>query len=415
MADNQNQQRDPDVVVYSAFGGVRNDISEERFSPGDLASAINCNIDKSGRLSRRAGYTKIRMGDTHSLWANKAESVCLFAQDGYMKLLNTDYTVSNITVLEDCNSAISYAEINDNIYITNGVDIGIYQAGIYRTWGLGVPELPGVALTGGGMPPGIYQFALTYIRRDGQESGASLAGVVVAQTNTGLVFDMPVSADGDVDKKRLYISTPNGDELYLAFECANSLRAANYNGDVLALDLPLDTQHLGPPPVGQIAAYYRGRMFVAVGEVLYASEPFAYELFDYRNCMQLDGRITMLAVIEDKEGLGATPQNSGFFVGTDRSCGLILGGQPEDFQYVPRTNYGAIAGAMSFVDGSVFGDNSIGARLVPMWLTTQGICVGKPNMEIQNITRSKYNFDYAGRGSALFISGSNRIIFNFNG
>lgn len=411
MADNQTQQRDQDVVVYSAFSGLRNDVTPERFGITDLALATNCDLDKSGRLARRAGFTQKMSGAVHSLWSDDAQSTCLFVQGAHLNQLHPDYSASAIMALGGIGARMSYCKTNDSVYFSNSVDTGILQNGATRTWGITVPPLPGVALTVGSMPAGTYQFAMTYLREDGQESGAPLAGVIQVPDGGGLIFTLPQSADLGVVRSVIYLSTPNGEELYVALMTADVMDA--YTGDTSELNLPLATQFLQPPPAGQLIGYYRGRMFVAVDDTLYPSEPFSYELFDYRNYIQFDGRITLLAVMEDKERSGDA-QHSGLFVGTDKSCGVMVGAAPEDFQYVPKTAYGAILGALDYVDGSVFGDNSLGARPLPMWLTTQGICIGKPDMEIQNLTRTKYGFTAAGQGAALFQPGPNRFIVTSN-
>lgn len=413
MADNQTPERDQDVVLYSTFAGLRNDVSPERFGNADLSIASNCDLDKSGRLSRRAGFTKQATGAIHSLWADDAQSMCLFASGNQLKQLAADYSSTPLRPLAGAGARISYAKVNDQVYFSNGVDTGIIQNGAARTWGIAVPPLPEPTITVGGMPAGDYQFTMTYVRVDGQESGAPLAGIITVPEGGGLELALPVSTDPAVAGKRIYLSTPNGDDRYLALTVENTATSALYNGDTTELNLPIETQFFQPAPAGQLVAYYRGRMFVAVGDTLYPSEPYAYELFDYRNFIPMNGRITLLATMEDKERSGDA-QHSGFFVGTDRSCGIIVGTGPDDFQYVPKTEYGAILGAIDYVDGSVFGDNSMGARSLPMWLTTQGICIGKPDLEIQNLTRTKYGFTAAGQGAALFMPGPNRFIATSN-
>lgn len=413
MADNQAQQRSQDVVVYSAFSGLRNDVTAERLSASDLAVASNCDLDKTGRLSRRAGFTQRVSGAAHSLWTDARQTTCLFVQGIELKQLAADYSAKVLLTLAAEGARMSYNKTNDSIYFTNGIETGILQNGEVRSWGIAVPPLPGASLIVGSMPAGTYQFTMAYVRSDGQESGTPLAGVIEVPAGGGIMFTLPVSADADVAGKIVYLTTPNGDELYHAMFLANGTTAAAYGNDTTELNTPLETQFLQPPPAGQLVAYYRGRMFVAVDDVLYPSEPFSYELFDYRNYMQFDGRIAMLATMEDKESAGAT-LHSGMFIGTDRSCGVLVGAAPADFQYVPKTNYGAILGALDYVDGSVFGDNSIGARPLPMWLTTQGICIGKPDMDIQNLTRTKFSFTAAGQGAAIFIPGPNRFIATSN-
>lgn len=413
MADNQVQQRDEDVVVYSAFGGLRNDVSPERFGVGDLVVATNCDLDKTGRISRRAGYTSVAAGDRHSLWASQDQELCLFVEGNALKRLAVDYSATALRTLVGVGERMSYAEVNGLVYFSNGIDTGVVQNGAVRSWGLLIPALPGVAVGTGNLPAGQYQFTITHQRADGQESGAPLAGVVDVPENGALTFQIPVSYDANVAGSVIYISAPNGDDMYLAGEVANSVTNWRYAGNTQEFSDPVDSQFMMPAPAGQVVAYYRGRMFVAVGDVIYPSQEYAYERFDMREYIPMDGRVTLLAPMEDKESAGGV-SHSGFFVGTDKSCGVIIGAGPADFQYVPKTGYGAILGALDFVDGSVFGDNSLGARQLPMWLTTQGICVGKPDMMIQNITRTKYSFTAAGQGAAIFMAGPNRFIVSSN-
>jgi hypothetical protein len=125
--------------------------------------------------------------------------------------------------------------------------------------------------------------------------------------------------------------------------------------------------------------------------------------------LQLDGRITMLAPMTDKE-LYDSGRNSGFFIGTDRSCGIISGGSPEEFQYVPKTRYGVVPGTLAYVDGALFQQGETTTRELPVWTTTQGICIGLPNLDVKNLTRTRYTFAVGQAGAAVFLPGPNRYI-----
>lgn len=412
MADQQAPQRDRDVVTYEAFRGLRNDVSPERFEQGDLAVATNIDLDKSGRIARRAGYTSKVAGATHSLWADDLQDVCMFVQAGVLRRLAQDYTSSAVLALQNSTDPISYVRVSDRVYFSNGQDIGIYENGQARGWGIPVPALPGVSATVGDMPAGEYQFTMTLLRADGQESGAPLAGLIALPAGSGLTFTLPAAPD-DVVAKTLYLSPPNGEVMMVAATVDAATTTITYASDPSLLSAPLLTQFFAPPPAGQLLAYYRGRMFVAVGDTLYMSEPFAHELFDARRYLQLDGRITLLAPMVDKDAAG-NGLGSGFFVGTDRSCGILAGNNAEDFQYVPKVEYGAVPGAVDYVDGALFRSAETTARVLPMWLTTQGLCVGLPDLTIGNLTRSKYGFPAAGRGAALFMPGPNRFIATAN-
>lgn len=409
MADNQTQERDKDVVTYEAFNGLRNDVTPERFGPADLEVADNVDLDRSGRIARRDGYTSVRPGAVHSLWADELGQQCLFAQGNQLMQLNTNYSASAIATLAGVGLPVSYVKAIERVYFSNSVDLGIVENGSVRSWGLAVPPLPGVAPVTGNMPAGTYQFAMTWTRNDGQESGAPLAGVVQVPAGGGLRFSLPQSTDPGVTGKILYLSPPDSEVLYMAEVLTANITTTSYIGDALELNTPLNVQFLSPPPAGQLVTYYRGCTLVAAGDVLYPSEPFAYELFDLRRYIPFDGRITLLATITDREQTDSG-KNSGLFIGTDRSCGVLIGSSPQDFQYVPKVNYGAVEGALDYVDGSVFGDDSLGARLLPMWLSTQGICVGMPELAIRNLTRTKYSFPVGTRGAAIFMPGPNRFI-----
>ena len=400
-------EREPGLVAYAAFTGLRNTISHERLSVTELAAADNVDLDSSGRLARRDGYTSVLDGTYHSLWADDEGQDCFFVGGTTLNRLNANYSATALATLTGT-GRVSYCKVNDLVFYTNGEDAGVVDTGTARGWGLPVPGLPAAAATVGTLPPGTYQFVVTQLREDGQESGAGLAGAIeLTATGNGIIFTLP-SADDEASYQAVYLSPPNEAVMYLAATVAAGEASVTCTG-VGDGSLPLMTQFLSPAPAGQLTAFYRGRMYVAVGDTLFASSPLGYELFDLREYVQLDGRITMLAPMTDKE-MGDTSRNSGFFIGTDKTCGVLVGSGPADFQYVPKTRYGAIEGALAFVDGSAFADAATGERDVPVWLTEQGICAGLPNMEVRNLTRTRYTFTASGLGAAVFVPGPNRLI-----
>ena len=406
-------QRDQDVVTYAAFNGLRNDVTSERFDIGDLEVANNIDIDKTGRIARRGGYALRSASAAHSLWSDRLQDVCMLVRGGNLLRLDTSYATSVVKALDDGASPMAYERVNDRTYFSNSTDVGIYENGAARSWGLPMATLPGAVATSGNMPAGKYQFTLSWLRADGQESGAPMCGVIELPVSSGIVFTLPVSTHPDVVGKILYLSPPNSEIPMEAAAVDNTLATLTWLSDPSVLSEPLTVQFLQPAPAGQLIAFYRGHMFVAVGDTIYVSEPYAYELFDLRRYLQLDGRATLLAPFSDKDR-GDASRDSGFFIGTDRSCGVLAGTDPASFQYVSKTDYGAVPGALDYVDGTLFHDGQAGARQLPMWLTTQGICVGMPDLTVNNLTRAKYTFPAAGRGAALFMPATKRFIATAN-
>lgn len=396
------------TVTYSEFAGLRNDRPVERFEHGDLAVSANADIDNSGMLSRRDGYTLKTSGAKHSLWTDDTKTIGLYVAGTSLYALNTDLSGTSIMTGLTAGLHMSYHKINDSVYFSNGTQNGVLQNGVVRSWGLAIPVMIAAQATVGTMPAGRYQFTMTYLRNDGQESGAAQAQLIDVPDGSGLIFVMPVSTDSTVTQKNMYLSAPNGDVLFQALTLPNTQTSITYQGDASELISPLMTQFMGPPPAGQLVTYYRGHSYVATGDKIYPSEPSWYELFDLRKYIALDGRVTMLAPVEDKENSVDTANYSGFFVSTDHSLGIIVG--MDKFVYVPKVDYSAIEGELTYVDGSLYADNSIGARLLPLFMTTQGLCVGMPSMEIKNLTRTRYSFTTAGRGAMLFMPGSNKLI-----
>jgi hypothetical protein len=264
------------------------------------------------------------------------------------------------------------------------------------------------------MPAGKYLFTMSWLRASGQESGAPLAGLIDLPVDSAIEFTLPVSTHPDVVGKILYLSPPNSEHMFEAAALANSLTSLAWQSDPSSLSEPITVQFMQPAPAGQLVAFFRGRMYVAVGDTLYRSEPYDYELFDLRRYVRLDGRITLLAPFSDKDRGSDASRDSGFFIGTDRSCGILAGTDADDVQYVPKTDYGAIFGALDYADGTLIGTGETGARMLPIWLTTQGICVGLPDLQIVNRTQARYDFPAAGRGAALFMPGPKRFIATAN-
>lgn len=407
---NIGQERDQDTTTYAGFTGLRNNVASERLAPTDLDAAVNVDLDMSGRLSRRAGFTSLVSGTrVHSLWANEAETLCLYVANGTLYR----YPGAVVVATGVGHNPMSYCQVNNMVYFSNGEDTGVYDitAGVARAWGITAPAPVGITTTAGPLTAGTYQVTTTYLTADGRESGAGLAQSITVAANAALVLTLPVSVDTQVVAKNIYVSTADGDMLYYADTVAGADTTYAYKGASLAR--PLDKQFLSPAPAGQLVAFYRGRLFVASGDVLYVSTEFGYELFDLRAYIPLDSKITMLAVVTDKESSDIS-QNSGMFIGTERSCGVLVGSAPENFQYVPKLSYGVIQGSLAMVDGSLFADGSTTARQIPLWLTQRGICAGMPGMQVQNLTRSKYDFSAAGQGASVFVHEQSRYIVNFN-
>ena len=98
-----------------------------------LVEAMNVDIDNSFAISSRSRLTELFTGaNLHSFWANRKETLCYFMDGSALYRLNSD-CASGVKLVElSSNSRVSFAEFNDRVYLTNGVDIGYVKADTFN-------------------------------------------------------------------------------------------------------------------------------------------------------------------------------------------------------------------------------------------------------------------------------------------
>lgn len=426
---------DEGVFSVSKFKGLRNTVAEDQFDVGDLSVAKNVDLLDSGDIQVRKGNSAAKDANaTHSIWARGA--LCLMVQGTTLYRLKTDYTKVVLRTGLTANAPMSYEIVGSRVYYTNGAQRGVIENFVNRSWGLEVPAAPIGTASAGALPPGRYQFLVTYERSDGQESGAGLAGSVTiadpenrsravslppsdsrfqqvdvsltgelvlsasggASTSFfqrgaaagGILFtDIPVPTDTDVVMKHLYLTKPNGDVFYryaqLAVGTTTSSALALRHGTVA-----LKTQHFGPPPAdGVIVANFNGCLLVVSGNAIYPSEPYAFELFDRRKRYPLLDRIVTVACMTDGVHCGTLSQN------------VWLGGKdPAQWTYDETADYGAIPGSLAFASGSQLGKGDKSGS-VGFVMTTRGVCLLGDGGVFRNLTEERFAYPSGETGAGL--------------
>lgn len=391
------QDTNEPTVSLKAFSGLNNRLAPERLATADLAQAVNVDLDNSGGIRRREGFTMLLGSGGHSLWSDG--STCLFVQGSSLVKLNPDLVTYQVLASGFVDDApVSYHSVNGVVYYSNGQLRGAVEGGVARSWGIEPPDtLPAAVAVSGGLHAGMYAFAATFVRGDGQESGSSRAAAVEVGEGQGVQFThLPVSSDPDVKRVRIYLSAANGTELFLALEVANGTGSAAFVDSDARLTVPLRTRFLAPLPAGQVVSRLNGRMLVASGNVLWFSEPFAYELTDpAKNYILFDSEITLLAPLVD-----------GVFVATQTETMFIRGADIASGERIPKAPYGAIPGTLAWVDAQSLGDLGMQfTETVAVWASPKGICLGGDAGFIRgifkNVTEAKISYADAPRGTAL--------------
>jgi hypothetical protein len=137
---------------------------------------------------------------------------------------------------------------------------------------------------------------------------------------------------------------------------------------------------LRPMPAGDVVRWLNGRLYVAAGDTVYYSEPYAPTLFNpARNYILFPSTISMLE----------TCQN-GLYVAADQT--YWLGGDPSGASLDPVLPYGAVPGSsvQSPVKNECF------------WMSVRGLVRGDQNGVATNLQEAFVAVEPAQAGSTLF-------------
>lgn len=155
---------------------------------------------------------------------------------------------------------------------------------------------------------------------------------------------------------------------------------------------------LGKPPLATSLTYYNGRIYLAQGRTLWATEMFSYNLIDKtKNYMLFEHDITVLGTVTD-----------GIYVGTTHGVwfvsGTISGG---GMKRASVMDSGAIPGSMVSVPKEVANPPEAGrsgkqVNVALCFMTDKGFCVADDGGEVWNVTEDKYFFPEATRAAAMF-------------
>jgi hypothetical protein len=373
-------------VNLKAAAGVRNDVPLERFGKSDLASGVNVDIDKTGKVSRRAGQRQVLAGaDIHSLTQTSSR---MFFVDGTDLLeLHPSFTTSPLKTGLAIGRRMTFLGLNQKVYFMNGADAGVIVGSHVQRLGVEVPAPVHVVAIG---DDGDYGVTMTYVRNDGTESGARGYVFVRSAEIPSMLLTLPVSTDPDVVSKRLYITTMDGEVPYLAAEVDNATLSYQHS-ELGPLAIVCSTQFLSPMPSGDVLAAYNGRLYIARGNLLVYSEPYNYETCDMRmNYIQFPDRVTIIAPVKD-----------GIYVGTETETLFLRGADPAEFAAETVAPVGSIFGTLVYADpGFVTKDGLKGQA--PMWMTTRGVCAATESGVFTELTSGRYVLPDATSGAGLY-------------
>lgn len=364
-------------MVFGAFKGLINTVTPDGMGPSDLQLGRNGDLDDLGRFRRRLGWQNKSGTATRSLWSDN--ETCLALQGTSLVRLNADYTVSVLASV-GANDRLCAAQAPGRLYWSTESTSGVIVNGSNRAWGMAAPNFYASQIAGD-MPSGDYRVTVTVLNA-GQESGAR-AGMRV-QASGGIRVFLPA---GD---KNIYCTGPDGAEYFHA----GSTNAATFDITGIPAGSPLLTQFMRPPPRAQALAFWKGRMLMLAGNVLWYTPAYRLEV------VRMDQSFVSFA----SRGVILAPVEGGVFVATGEKHYFLTGTDPTKWNATQVADYGAIEGTLA-IRYSNAGENGAQTGLpTPVWTSKRGVVMGTPDGRLINVTESRYRFGSAVMGSAVIRS-----------
>lgn len=365
------------MLTFKQFTGINNVLPEHRLKGNDLLAATDVDIGLDGEIVRRGGYARVAYQCHKNLW--QAQGFMLATSGSALVAIHPSGDRRTIYPALG-HSRVWYCNLPDGrTTFTNGLIHGItdgysgFDRGVAPPDSLGVPD---VAF--GTLIPGQYRYHLTFTRLSDRVESPAVSSAPVT-VDGGLRLDGLPTRDGHA--LTVYLSNPDGEGAFFA-------------GVVEGRSIELGDPHasFAPPcrtigaqvfPVGTVTAFWRGRVLVAQGDVLWASRPMTPHLADWQDFKPMGSRITAVC-----------PMHDGIYVGTDEDL-FFLRGETWDQLALVRTGMGAVVlGSGIAVPGDQIGvGEGTGSGQAMMCIAGGEIVAGFTGGQTSSMTAKRYRTD----------------------
>lgn len=378
-------------------------LSEETtLTAGYVRAAENVDIDKSGAFSRRSGQTLVNPNvDTHSVyyWANRGW--LLVAKGSAVFRVDPSTYAGTFVCAMGASDRVDFQEINGDLYMANTGSLWRVRAGedFARTVGVAAPAaVPSVEpVTVGTFIPGAYMLAIAAVDDLGEESPLKAIGVTELPAAggfklTGLAVDLGRTY-------RVYVSPPDGDEMYLATEflaaSAEQFVGEQPDGAQRA------SQHLEVLTPGSMLRQHAGRLYSVNGDTVTFSEPMRPHLTrPGHNFIRFVGSVRMCEPVE-----------GGIFIGDDTGVVFLEGNDPVQFRRRQVSTHRVIAGSAIKLPGASIPVSEVSTATV-VWLSEAGYYLGLAGGSARALHPEKLAVaeHLTGKSAFVFRNGTKQII-----
>lgn len=364
------------MLTFEKFSGINNVLPESRTSAADLTDAVNVHVGLTGELRTRRGYVEVSPRCHKNLW--QARGFLLFTEGSHLTARHSDG--SEVVLRTDIGpERVSYTDLPDGrVVLTNWVTASITDGTTCAPLAVPVPERLGAPdFTLGALHAGRYRYYLTY-------ASGTLEGPAVASEPIDVAAGAGLRLAGLPQKDgysiNVYLSGKDGETAYLAGSTLGD--SFTFVGANHELVLPCRTLDAAPMPTGQIVAFWRGRLLMAVGSVLYASRPMAPHQTGLTDFKPMTASITMVQ-----------PVDGGIFVGTEQDL-IWLGGDTWDGLAYRATQRGAVVpGSGVAVPADQIGAEGMGHGAAMVCIAGGEVVAGAPDGTTISLTDGRYKSD----------------------
>lgn len=364
------------TLALGPFRGMNNRlpdhamIVDKRTGECFVRSADNVDIDLAGKFRLRAAAEVLQaMSGAHSLHM-------VTSNTGVMVRSSVLYSVSFFTYAEvllkvlSTDAPMSYAQMGDTLYMSNGVDRYRIVGGVAEPMALPTPASPTLAVIAGSLRPGWYQVSTSYRTSGtatlGEESGTSASSnIQLTGATGGIRVTLPGAVPG-ATHIAVHLSAANGTQPYLATTVPVATGSVDLTTIATGHEAPI--RYEGILPAGELFTS-NGRLCSITndsdGYRVNVGLPFRPGYF-----LPVEGYIPFPAPVTM-----AIENQGGTYIAADKTY-WVPGdlGDVKD-QLATVLPYGAVQGtAFSFPDKSIVG-----------WFGEKGIVFGKTNGEVEAV------------------------------
>lgn len=326
-----------DSIVIDKLDGLKNTVDLEKLLPSELAVGQNIDIDDRGEGHRRRGQTQQITADVHSLFTTHGGKVFAVINNT-LSLVNPDYSTVGI-VNDMAHVPVAYVQVGGTLYFSSERNNGKI-------------DLPSLTASPWGTVGG---------------NGFWFSPVVHPGT--------PPLAPPDGPNPLVPLVDPD-----------------------LTLP-PINGRLFGNPPMATSLTWFNGRIYLACGRTVWATELYLYDYVDKtKNFRQFEEAVTGLARVED-----------GVYVGSAAKLYFIGGKYGESETRVIAYDSAVTRGSMIQAAGDMLAPL---ARLRPelpprnqlcvLCRSANGILACFRGGEVFNLTRTSYLFPAAAKAATLF-------------